>query len=257
MSIEVIELLEKIDRHIIHHTCGYAVTQDLKTLKDYVQQALTLLKQQPKDEAAKFFEQTKEQPPAGEFTRKFRVLLATQDRTAVVQDAYVLCDRLDRAEARSIDCPNRPASKTEIGMAKRICDYQDEVRELKQQPPAGEFTKKLRDWHGKNLTEPNEMVKYHSNLRISWVKAMTELRIACEYIDRAEASKAELLTICVDTLTALKKIKKTRKIDPFYLDVLIAILEKQTGCRPPVEGETDNPDPIPNHKFPAKAKKEG
>jgi hypothetical protein len=55
---EGIELLEKVDKHIIHHTCGYTVTQDLKTLKDYVQQALALLR--------------KEQPPAGEFTERIR-----------------------------------------------------------------------------------------------------------------------------------------------------------------------------------------
>ncbi len=41
----------------------------------------------------------KQQPAAGVFTKKVRILLATQDRTAIVRDAYDLCDRLDRAEA--------------------------------------------------------------------------------------------------------------------------------------------------------------
>ncbi len=43
-----------------------------------------------------------------------------------------ICDCLVKAEARSIDCPNRPASKTEVEMAKRLCNYQDEVHSLKQ-----------------------------------------------------------------------------------------------------------------------------
>lgn len=41
-----------------------------------------------------------QQPTAGEFTKKFRVLLATQDRTVIVQKAYDLCGRLNSAEAR-------------------------------------------------------------------------------------------------------------------------------------------------------------
>ncbi len=85
---QAIALLEKVDKHIIHHTCGYTVTQDLKTLKDYVRQAVTLLKQQP---------------AAGDFTKKFRILLATQDRTVVVRDAYKACDRLDRAASTNKD----------------------------------------------------------------------------------------------------------------------------------------------------------
>ena len=43
-----------------------------------------------------------------------------------------LFERINELEARSIDCPNRPASKTEVEMAKRLCDYQDEVHKLKQ-----------------------------------------------------------------------------------------------------------------------------
>ena len=42
-------------------------------------------------------------------------------------------DIIEQLQARSIDCPNRPASKTEVEMAKRLCEYQDEVYKLKQQ----------------------------------------------------------------------------------------------------------------------------
>ena len=42
-----------------------------------------------------------------------------------------LFERIKKLEAKSIDCPNRPASKTEVEMAKRLCDYQDEVYKLK------------------------------------------------------------------------------------------------------------------------------
>lgn len=46
---KAIELLRKVDRHILHHTEGYCLTQDLKTLKEYIQQALAELeKQEPK-----------------------------------------------------------------------------------------------------------------------------------------------------------------------------------------------------------------
>ena len=46
--------------------------------------------------------------------------------------AEIIAKRIKEFEAKSIDCPNRPASKTEVEMAKRLCDYQDEVYKLKK-----------------------------------------------------------------------------------------------------------------------------
>lgn len=180
------------------------------------------------------FEREEQQPTAGEFTKEVRAAMIDNGREhSGFYDTCKLfeaCDRLDRAEARSIDCPNRPASKTEIEMAKRICDYQDEVRELKQQPiseeiinllekaimpqcsqyeeqelicqalailkqqpTAGKFTKELRDWYGKNLTSPEEMAKYQRTLEQSWVKSMNELREAFDFIDALEVKVKDLL----------------------------------------------------------------
>lgn len=106
MNKDVIDLLEKVDKHIIHHTCGYTTTQDLKTLKDYVQQALILLKQQP---------------TPGEFTMRFRAYLDGEYRAILLEpsksmnrpevqvvlkkqllsEAKEACDRLDSAEAEN------------------------------------------------------------------------------------------------------------------------------------------------------------
>lgn len=84
---------------------------------------------------------SKEQPTAGDFTKEIRQWIkdchyldtahSLPDFVLLANKLLELCDRLDRAEARSIDCPNRPASKTEVEMAKRLCDYQDEVHKLK------------------------------------------------------------------------------------------------------------------------------
>ena len=85
MNKEAIELLEKarsVARVAEANKAGY------KCIEQHIDQALTLLKQQP---------------PASEFTKRVRILLTTQDRTAVVQDAYDLCGRLDRAEASNKD----------------------------------------------------------------------------------------------------------------------------------------------------------
>lgn len=53
-----IELLKKIDKHIVRHTGGYCVTQDLETLKGYVQEALASL-----------------QAPAGELSNDLSLLI--------------------------------------------------------------------------------------------------------------------------------------------------------------------------------------
>lgn len=135
------------------------------------------------------------------------------------------------------------------GMKSLCATLTDTVKEacsiidsFERQPTAGEFRQKVT-CALLDCRSTEEQCKV----------ALKLLHESEDIIDTAEAIKTDLVTICTDALTALKKIKKTQKIDPFYLDVLIAVLEKQTGCRPPVEGETDNPDPIPSHEFPAKA----
>ena len=40
-----------------------------------------------------------EKPEAREFTKKFKVLLYTQDKTAIVQEGYDACDIIDRQAA--------------------------------------------------------------------------------------------------------------------------------------------------------------
>jgi len=83
MSKEIIELLKKARTEMLQ---GGPYTIDYKDgFNEAIDQAIYLLKQQP---------------TAGEFTKMFRILLATQDRTAVVQDAYKLCDIIGSAEAR-------------------------------------------------------------------------------------------------------------------------------------------------------------
>ena len=41
-----------------------------------------------------------QQPEATEFTRRFRILLDTQDKTSIVQEAYEACGKLDRQAAK-------------------------------------------------------------------------------------------------------------------------------------------------------------
>ena len=105
MSKKAIALLKKVDKHIIQHTCGYTVTQDLKTLKEYVQQALALLKQQP---------------TAGEFTKKIRSFVKLYEnetpRRAEITFLQEACDRLDRAESINKDL----LTACEIGLKKAL-----------------------------------------------------------------------------------------------------------------------------------------
>lgn len=117
-------------------------------------------------------------------------------------------------------------------------DYIDQALTLlKQQPTAGDFTKEFRKFIEHPLTTLR-LKRWH-----------TKSREACDIIDRAEARLKDLLVVGKVISLALKKIKKTQKIDPFYLDTLIAVLDnailKQLDYQSPVEGETDNPDPLP------------
>jgi len=73
--------------------------------------------------------ESKEQLPTSEFTKKVRILLATQDKTVVVQDAYALCDRLDASESSRKElldacefavAPKAPFSTDRLEFANRI-----------------------------------------------------------------------------------------------------------------------------------------
>lgn len=116
---EAIELLEKIDKHIIHHTCGYTVTQDLKTLKDYVNQAIALLR--------------KEQPPASDFTAIVRKAIIDNGRehsgfydTAKLLEA---CTIIDTSEASRKDLLD--ACELGLGIAKWTNDVSNVPKVLK------------------------------------------------------------------------------------------------------------------------------
>ena len=107
---EIIDLLEESrmagNTHLLPNVSYYAVNPDKYN------QALTLLKQQPKDEAAKFFKQTKEQQPtAGELKKDVDAFFAKMnpDTTTmpemeenlrqIVRYLKEALKRLDRAEA--------------------------------------------------------------------------------------------------------------------------------------------------------------
>ena len=135
-----------------------------------IDQALTLLKQQP---------------TAGEWTKKLRVLLATQDRTAVVQEAYDLCGRLDRAEAR--------------------------LKVFEQQPTAGKFTKRVRTqpydprWKHTVIIRTEDRDELCDRLdRETFehlqIQQTTEAQFNAR-LDRAEAEKKDLLEGCKTALS--------------------------------------------------------
>jgi len=79
---QVIKLLEDIQWFKNGHcpVCG-AFTTNGHSKGCEIDQALALLEKQPE---------------ATEFTRRFRILLATQDKTVIVQDGYQACNKLDR-----------------------------------------------------------------------------------------------------------------------------------------------------------------
>ena len=82
------EMLEKVNNGILTaDAINGQTTEDEALIEEVIRifsQVKTLLK---------------EQPPASKFTKRFRVLLANQDKTVIVQDAYEVCDRLDASEA--------------------------------------------------------------------------------------------------------------------------------------------------------------
>jgi len=114
MNKEIRDLLEKARFEL-------PILSTNSPTRKLIGEALDLLEQQPKDETAKFFEQTKEQPTASEFTTKVRRRITTDKQLiSTVEDTkemipYLViasealdrlakaCNHLDRAEASKAD----------------------------------------------------------------------------------------------------------------------------------------------------------